>query len=193
MLSSRHSLKSHISQAETSNPEVCDSSVNRTLVIRKGPPNFNKWHSQRGSAPTRGSRPFGKHGGTRPNFQKGPPFAIEQKDKNHAGFEMRKNKEKGKAPQGQAYMIEGEQGEGFIYEIIADTGTSGFTEEIMDTEFHEATLASPFDNTSPIGARDLDLNVETYEENADVWETGSIDTGMDDVHPRNSFQHHSSF
>ena len=33
MLSLRHSLKSCISQVETSTPEVCDSSVNRTLVI----------------------------------------------------------------------------------------------------------------------------------------------------------------
>ena len=68
MLSLRHSLKSHIFQAETFTAEVYDSSVNRTLVIHKGPLNFNKWHPQRGSAPTRGSRPFAKHGGGHPNF-----------------------------------------------------------------------------------------------------------------------------
>ena len=109
---------------------------------------------------------------------------------------MRKNKGKGKAPQGQAHMLEGEQGEGFIYEIMTDVvevGTSGFIEEIMDTDLHEATLASPFDDASPMGARDSKSIVETYEENADVWETGSMNTGMDDVHPHHSFQCCSSF
>ena len=131
MLSLRHSLKSHISKAETSTPEVHDSSVNRMLVIHKGPPNFNKWCPQRGSAPIRGSRPFAKHDDGHPNFQKRPSSFMEQKDKNHAGFELRKNKGKGKALQ-QANMIKGEQGEGFIYEMITDNATSVYIEETTD-------------------------------------------------------------
>ena len=194
MLSSRRSLKSHISQAETSTSEVRDSSVNRTLVIRKSPPNFNKWRPQRGSAPTRGSRPFVKRGGGgRPNFQKRPSSFNEQKDRNRAGFELRKYKGKGKVPQGQAHMIEGEQGEGFIYEIVADSHTLAHIEEIMDVDLNEAILASPFEGVEPLGGRDPDYNVETYEENANVWESGSMDTGMNDVHPSHSFQRHFSF
>ena len=196
MLSSRQSLKSCISQVETTIPEVCDSSVNQTLVIQKGPPNFNKWCPQRGSAPTRGSRPFVKHGGGRcPNFQKRPSSFHEQKDKNCVGFEMRKNKGKGKAPQGQANMIEGEQGEGFICEIVTDSNGLGHIEEIMDTDLNEATLASLFEGVEPLGARDPDYNVEAYEENADVWEDRNIDMdiGMNDVHPHHSFQCCSSF
>ena len=101
MLSSRCSLKSHISQVETFISEVCDSSVNRTSVIHKRPPNFNKWCPQRGSAPIRDSRPFVKHGGGGcSSFQKRPSSFHKQKDKNHTGFELRKNKSKGKAPQG---------------------------------------------------------------------------------------------
>ena len=195
MLSLRCSLKSHISQAETtSTPEVHDSSVNRTLVIQKGPPNFNKWRPQRGSAPTRGSRPFAKHGGRgRPNFQKRPSSFHEQKDKNCVGFELRKNKGKGKAPQGQAHMIKGEQGEGFIYEIVANSNASGYIEEIMDIDLNKATLASLFDEAKLLETRDPDYNVEIHEENADVWESGSMDIGMNDVHPSHSFQHCSSF
>ena len=132
-------------------------------------------------------------GGGRPNFQKRPSSFNEQKDKNRVGFELRKNKGKGKAPQGQAHMIEGEQGEGFIYEIVADSHTSGHIEEIMDVDLNEATLASPFEGVEPLGARDPDYNVETHEENADVWESGSMDTGMNDVHPSHSFQRRSSF
>ena len=194
MLSLRCSLKSCISQAETSTSEVCDSSVNRTSVIRKGPPNFNKWHPQRGSAPTRGSRPFVKHGGRgRPNFQKRPSSFNEQKDKNRVGFELRKNKGKGKAPQEQVHMIEREQGEGFIYEIVTNSNTSGHIEEIMDIDLNKATLASLFEGVEPLGSRDSNYNVETCEENADVWESGSMDTGMNDVHLSHSFQCHSSF
>ena len=194
MLSSKCSLKSHISQVETTVPEVHDSSVNWMSVIQKGPPNFNKWRPQRGSAPTRGSRLFAKCGGSGcPNFQKRPSFFSEQKDKNCAGFEMRKNKGKGKAPQGQVHMIEREQGEGFIYEIVTDSNTLGHIEEIMDTDLNEATLASPFKGVKPLGARDPDYNVKMYEENANVWESGSMDTGMDNVHPHHSFQHHSPF
>ena len=66
-------------------------------MIHKGLLNFNKWHPQRGSAPTRGSRPFVKCGGGHSNFQKRPSFFHEQKDKNHIGFELRKNKGKDKA------------------------------------------------------------------------------------------------
>ena len=46
-----------------------------------------------------------------------------------------------------------------------------------------------------MGARDPDYNVQAYKENANVWEKGDInmDTGMDNVHPHHSFQHHSSF
>ena len=90
-------------------------------------------------------------------------------------------------------MIEGEQGEGFIYEIVADSHTSGHIEEIMDIDLNEATLASPFEGVEPLGARDPDFNVEIHEENADVWESGCKDTGMNDVHPSHSFQHRSSF
>ena len=94
----------------------------------------------------RGSRPFAKCGDGCSNFQKRPPFASEQKDKNCVGFELRKNKGKGKAPQGHANMIEGEQGEGFIYEIIADSHTSANIQEIMDVDLNEATPASPFED-----------------------------------------------
>ena len=59
-----------------------------------------------------------------PQLSKRPPFAIKQKDKNCAGFELRKNKGKGKALQGHANMIKGEQGEGFIYEIVVNSNTS---------------------------------------------------------------------
>ena len=92
-------------------------------------------------------------------------------------------------------MIEGEQGEGFIYEIVADSNTLGHIEEIMDTDINEATLASLFKGVEPLGARDPDYNIEAYEENANVWENGNIDmdTGMDDVHPHHSFQCCSSF
>ena len=196
MLSSRHSLKSCISQAETFTPEVCDSSVNRMLVICKSPPNFNKWHPQRGSAPTRDGRPFVKCGGSRcSNFQKRPSSFHEQKDKNHAGFELRKNKGKGKAPQGKANMIKGEQDKGFIYEIIADSHTLAHIEEIMDTDLNEATLASPFEGAEPMVARDPNYSIKAYEENANVWQQGQMvmDTGMDDVHPHHFFQCHSSF
>ena len=89
-------------------------------------------------------------------------------------------------------MIKGEQGEGFIYEIVADSHTSGHIEEIMDVDLNEATLASPFEGVEPLGARDPDYS-ETCEENADVWESGSMDTGMNDVHPPHSFQRRSSF
>ena len=135
-----------------------------------------------------------KHGGGgHPNFQKRPSSFNEQKDKNCAGFKLRKNKGKGKAPQGQAHMIEGEQGEGFIYEIVADSHTSAHIKEVMDIDLNEATLASPFEGVKPLGGRDPDFNVEIHEENADVWESGSMDTGMNDVHPSHSFQHRSSF
>ena len=66
-------------------------------MIYKGPLNFNKWRPQRGSAPTRGSRPFVKCCGGHSNFQKRPSSYHEWKDKNHAGFKLRKNKRKGKA------------------------------------------------------------------------------------------------
>ena len=90
-------------------------------------------------------------------------------------------------------MIRGEQGEGLIYEIITNNQTSGYIKEIIETDLNEATLASPFEGVTPMGARDPNYNVEIYEENADVWENGSIDTGMDDVHPHHSFQCRSSF
>ena len=106
---------------------------------------------------------------------------------------MRKNKGKRKAPQGQAYIIEGEQGEGFIYEIVADGHTSGHIEEIVDNNLNEATLASPFEGVEPLGARDSNYSVEMYDENTNVWERGSMDTGMDDIHPHHSFQCRSSF
>ena len=109
------------------------------------------------------------------------------------GFELRKNKGKGKAPQGQAHMIEEEQSEGFIYEIVADSHTLAHIEEIMDVDLNEATLASPFKGVEPLRSRDPDYNVEIHEENADVWENGSMDTGMNDVYPSHSFQRHSSF
>ena len=163
-------------------------------MIQKGPPNFNKWHPQRGSVPTRGSRPFVKHGGGgHSNFQKRPSSFHEQRDKNHVGFKLRKNKGKGKAPQGQAHMIEGEQGEGFIYEIVTNSNASGHIKEIMDIDINEATLASPFEGVELLGARDPNYNVEIHEENIDVWESGSMDTGMNDVHPSHSFQRRSSF
>ena len=128
-----------------------------------------------------------------PNFHKRPSSFQEQKNKNCAGFGLRKNKGKGKAPQGQVHMIEGEQGEGFIYKIVADSNTSAHIEEIMDTDLNEAILVSPFEGIEPMGARDSDYNVETHKENADVWESDSMDTGMDDVHPHHSFQCCSSF
>ena len=92
-------------------------------------------------------------------------------------------------------MIEGEQGEGFIYEIVINNNTSAHIEGIMDTDLNEATLVSPFKGVEPLGARDPDYNIEAYEENANVWENRNInmDTGMDDVYPHHSFQHHSSF
>ena len=65
-------------------------------------------------------------------------------------------------------MIKGEQGEGFIHEIVTDSKTSGHIEEIMDTDLNEATLASPFEGVEPLGARNSNYNVEMYEENADV-------------------------
>ena len=93
-------------------------------------------------------------------------------------------------------MIKGEQGEGFIYEIVTNSNTVGHIEEIMDIDLNEATLASPFEGVEPLGGRDPDYDVETYEkdaENSDVWESGDMDTGMNDVHPSHSFQHCSSF
>ena len=139
------------------------------LVIHKSLLNFNKWCPQRGSAPTRGSRPFVKCGGSRcPNFQKRLSSFHEQKDKNHAGFELRKNKGKGKAPQVQANMIEGEQGKGFIYEIVADSCILTYIKEIMDTDLNEAILASPFEGTEPMEARDHDYSDKAYEENANI-------------------------
>ena len=38
-------------------------------------------------------------------------------------------------------MIKGEQGEGFIYEIVTDSHTLGHIKEIMDIDLNEATLA----------------------------------------------------
>ena len=90
-------------------------------------------------------------------------------------------------------MIEGEQGEGFIYEIVAENNTSGHIEEIMDIDLNKAILASLFEGVEPLGARDPDYNVGIYKENADVWESGSVDTGMNDVHPPHSFQCRFSF
>ena len=90
-------------------------------------------------------------------------------------------------------MIEGEQGEGFIYKIVTDSNASGQIEEIMDIDLNEATLASPFEGVEPLETRDPDYNVEIHEENADVWESGSMDTGMNNVHPSHSFQCRSSF
>ena len=65
----------------------------------------------------------------------------------------------------------------------------------MDTDLNEATLASPFEDVVPMGARDADYNVEAYKENTNIWEAGTmdIDTGMDDVHPKPSFLQCSSF
>ena len=88
-------------------------------------------------------------------------------------------------------MIKGEQGEGFVYEIVADSHASGHITEIMDIDLNEATIASPFEGVEPLGGRDPDQDV--FKENADVWESGSMDTGIDDVHPSHSFQHRSSF
>ena len=132
-----------------------------------------------------------KQGGGHSNFQKRLSSFQEQKDKNRAGFELRKNKGKGKAPQGQAYMIEREQGEGFIHEIVANSHASGQITEIMDIDLNEATLASLFKGVEPLGGRDPDQGI--FEENTDVWESGSMDTGMNDVHPSHSFQCCSSF
>ena len=108
---------------------------------------------------------------------------------------MRKNKGKEKAPQAQVHMIKEEQGEGFIYKIVADSNTSAHIKEIMNTDLNEAILASPFEGAEPLGARDPDYNIKAYEESANVWENGNVDmdTGMDDVHPHNSFQRCSSF
>ena len=44
----------------------------------------------------------------------------------------------------------------------------------MDTDLNEATLASPFEDVSPMGARDPDMSIKTYEENANVWQTRDI-------------------
>ena len=92
-------------------------------------------------------------------------------------------------------MIKGEQGEGFIYEMITDNTTSAHIKEITDDHLKEATLVSSFKDISPMGVRDLNYNIEAYEENTDVSETGDIDmdTGMDNVHPCSSFQCCSSF
>ena len=94
-------------------------------------------------------------------------------------------------------MIEGEQGEGFIYKIIANSNTLTHIEEIMDTDLNETTLASPFEGVEPLGARDPDYNVEAYglEENANVWAEGDMDMdiGMNDVNTCPSFLCCSSF
>ena len=47
-------------------------------------------------------------------------------------------------------MIKGEQGEGFIHEIIADSNTSTHIKEIMDIGLNEATLASSFESAEPM-------------------------------------------
>ena len=111
------------------------------------------------------------------------------------GLELRKNKDKDKALQGQAHMIKGEQDEGFIYEIVADSHTLAYIKEINDTDLNEATLASPFEEVDSMGARDSNYNVKVYKENSNVWEKGDmdVDTGIDDVHPHPSFLHCSSF
>ena len=90
-------------------------------------------------------------------------------------------------------MIKGEQGEGFIHEIVANSHTLAHIEEIMDIDLNEATLASLFEGVEPLGGRDPDFNIKIHEENADVWESGSMDTGMNDVHQFHSFQRRSSF
>ena len=64
-------------------------------------------------------------------------------------------------------MIKGEQGKGFIYEIVADSNALQQITE-MDIDLNEVTLASLFKEVEPLGSRDPDLNVEMYEENADV-------------------------
>ena len=63
----------------------------------------------------------------------------------------------------------------------------GHIEEIMDIDLNEATLASPFEGVELLGTRDPDYNIEIYEENTDVWESGSMDTGMNNVYPSHSF------
>ena len=94
-------------------------------------------------------------------------------------------------------MIKGEQGKGFIYEMVTNSHTSAYIKEIIDTNLNEATLAFPFEDIDLMGTRDPNYNVKAYntEENANVWEKGSMDvnTGMDDVYSHSSFLCHSSF
>lgn len=191
MLGSRRSLKSRVSNVETD--EVGNHSAHRTSVIRKGPPNFNKWRPQGGFQQGSSNPPSGRFGQNRPNFQKRPQGFQKKKEQNRSGFQMRnanKGKGKGKAPQQSGVnQIEGEQG--FIHEVLINDDT--------DETLNEASEMHYFDHNTPLGASEsLLMEVDLADLDGvsfDTWETGTEDaqTGMDEIHPHSSFRRRSSF